>query len=211
MSLLTNLAGQLKGSSNPYQMLYIKAGVGAFALLFVLLGYWFIIAPNLETQAVQIEEMKDSEVRGNQLSGEIAELTSTIQDLEKTNEASMVSLFTGQEIQRFNLNFTDEAKKGKLKLLKLEVSVPTSIESNDQGQANTDEASQISKSFSKVSLNYELTGNYMNYLGLRAYLAELGKIINVEKEEIKITGSAGEIRATGMLRLTRKPDSAPSS
>ena len=57
----------------------------------------------------------------------------------------------------------------------------------------------------KIPVSYEISGNYLGYLKFRRLLAKSNKVINFDKEEIKVVKGGG-INSIGTLSIVGLPD-----
>ena len=57
----------------------------------------------------------------------------------------------------------------------------------------------------KIPVSYEISGNYLGYLKFRRALAKSNKVINFDREEIKVIKGGG-INSVGTLSIVGLPD-----
>ena len=57
----------------------------------------------------------------------------------------------------------------------------------------------------KIPVSYEISGNYLGYLKFRRALAKSNKVINFDREEIKVK-SGGGINSIGTISIVGLPD-----
>jgi Tfp pilus assembly protein PilO len=71
-----------------------------------------------------------------------------------------------------------------------------------------DQLNKKNVSYYKIPVNYEIRGNFLGYIKFKRELARSNKMLNFDKESIKIVQSdkTGAILATGVLTIVGMTD-----
>ena len=207
--------------ANPYTKIII-AGVLALALIGSYL--YFIYLPTAadnrikEAKIAQIESLED-EILNLALSISNAKIKLTE---AQTRHAKLTTLFhTDQELEDLYRQISLLALSNQLLISKLEKegeepvfeedsfeSVDDNISNNDQTNMDQEETPRQKVAYYEFKVKFEISGNYANYTKFRKSLAEVKKIININKEKIIVLqtkDSRGEVKVEAVLATYRLP------
>ena len=111
---------------------------------------------------------------------------------------------TNAEVEELYETISTIALEYKLKISKLERGKEEPVYANNAKENNNQNKGPIS--YYKILVKYQVVGNYLFYMKFKKELAEMEKIINFEKEEIKvIPEKKGQISADGIISVARLP------
>ena len=207
-----------KGQSNPF----IKVILVVVVVLILIFTYIFL--HYLPTQDdLRIKNQKISQV--SNLKIEIIELKSLIDksildlNIAEKDYQKLTNLFhTDKELEdlyrhismlalRNNLMVSKIEKGGERPILEMQADSSQSIDSNYEFIEN-DSSIRSKVAYYEFVVNFEISGNYNNYVKFKKGLSELKKIINLKTESVIVLESEtrrGEVRVISSIATYRFP------
>jgi len=218
----------VKGASNPHAK---TALVISIVFVFIALYVYFVYLPTKEDLRIKNEKISQIEM----IKFEIDKLTTDINqakvDLSIAQEEyeRRTTLFhTDKELEELYGQISLLAMKNKLTITKIEKGVEMPIFSEDFCSDNSmggeeeiiDEGQFIDEEmivqlqkvgYYEFSVDLEISGNYSQFTNFRNGLAQLKKIININKESIVVPGSdeseskGGDVQIAMLIATYRLP------
>ena len=208
----------VKGASNPHVK---TALVTVSVFISIALYIYFVYLPTQED--LKIKNAKISQIE--MIKFEIDELTTEINQAEKDLSVAQdeydrrTTLFhTDKELEDLYGQISLLAMKNNLTITKIEKGIEkpifsegSCVDDNTGEEEIIDEEMMVQLQkvgYYEFSVDLQITGNYTQFTNFRNGLAQLKKIININKESIVVPGSeskGGDVKVTMSIATYRLP------
>ena len=178
---VSDLVSSLKGSELlKDKKIFIKFGIGFFAILIFLIGYYFFINPIIKNQKQKILQMNENKIQIEELKTNIVTVSKSIKKLEPEFKKNSRLFHSKKEVEDLYQNISNFALNNGLNIINLKVVEPIGVSANQNQDQNNSENPQFL--YYKIPVEFEIRGNYLSYLKFRRALASSTKVINFDKE-----------------------------
>jgi len=203
---VSDLESSLKGSELLKDKKFlIKFGIGFFAILIFLIGYYFFINPIIKNQKQKILQMNENKIQIEELKTNIVTVSKSIKKLEPEFKKNSRLFHSKKEVEDLYQNISNFALNNGLNIINLKVVEPIGVSANQNQDQNNSENPQFL--YYKIPVEFEIRGNYLGYLKFRRALASSTKVINFDKEEIGVIEDLqGQVIAKGTISIVGLPD-----
>ncbi len=203
---VSDLVSSLKGSELLKDKKFlIKFGIGFFAILIFLIGYYFFINPIIKNQKQKILQMNENKIQIEELKTNIVTVSKSIKKLEPEFKKNSRLFHSKKEVEDLYQNISNFALNNGLNIINLKVVEPIGVSANQNQDQNNSENPQFL--YYKIPVEFEIRGNYLGYLKFRRALASSTKVINFDKEEIGVIEDLqGQVIAKGTISIVGLPD-----
>ena len=203
---VSDLVSSLKGSELLKDKKFlIKFGIGFFAILIFLIGYYFFINPIIKNQKQKILQMNENKIQIEELKTNIVTVSKSIKKLEPEFKKNSRLFHSKKEVEDLYQNISNFALNNGLNIINLKVIEPIGVSANQNQDQNNSENPQFL--YYKIPVEFEIRGNYLGYLKFRRALASSTKVINFDKEEIGVIEDLqGQVIAKGTISIVGLPD-----
>ena len=203
---VSDLVSSLKGSELLKDKKFlIKFGIGFFAILIFLIGYYFFINPIIKNQKQKILQMNENKIQIEELKTNIITVSKSIKKLEPEFKKNSRLFHSKKEVEDLYQNISNFALNNGLNIINLKVVEPIGVSANQNQDQNNSENPQFL--YYKIPVEFEIRGNYLGYLKFRRALASSTKVINFDKEEIGVIEDLqGQVIAKGTISIVGLPD-----
>tara|TARA_B100000035_G_C20960784_1_gene536427 strand:- start:75 stop:725 length:651 start_codon:yes stop_codon:yes gene_type:complete len=203
---VSDLVSSLKGSELLKDKKFlIKFGIGFFAILIFLIGYYFFINPIIKNQKQKILQMNENKIQIEELKTNIVTVSKSIKKLEPEFKKNSRLFHSKKEVEDLYQNISNFALNNGLNIINLKVVEPIGVSANQNQDQNNSENPQFL--YYKIPVEFEIRGNYLGYLKFRRALASSTKVINFDKEEISVIKDLqGQVIAKGTISIVGLPD-----
>ena len=203
---VSDLVSSLKGSELLKDKKFlIKFGIGFFAILIFLIGYYFFINPIIKNQKQKILQMNENKIQIEELKTNIVIVSKSIKKLEPEFKKNSRLFHSKKEVEDLYQNISNFALNNGLNIINLKVIEPIGVSANQNQDQNNSENPQFL--YYKIPVEFEIRGNYLGYLKFRRALASSTKVINFDKEEIGVIEDLqGQVIAKGTISIVGLPD-----
>ena len=176
--------------------LLTKFGIYFGSILVFLIIYYAFINPKVNAQKERINLMIQNENQINVLKQEIILLKAKIKKIQPEYDKKSKLFHSKKEVEGLYQNISNFASLNNLNIIKLNKENPLPVSpGKDKKKA----------AYFKIPVSYEISGNYLGYLKFRRALAKSNKVINFDREEIKVIKGGG-INSVGTLSIVGLPD-----
>tara|TARA_B100001093_G_scaffold64651_1_gene54576 strand:- start:62 stop:700 length:639 start_codon:yes stop_codon:yes gene_type:complete len=173
-----------------------KFGMYFGSIMLFLIIYYAFINPKVEAQKQRINIMLQNEKQTEVFKQEIILLKSKIKKIEPEYNKKSKLFHSQKEVEGLYQNISNFASMNNLNIINLNKENPIPVsQAKDKKKA----------SYFKIPVSYEISGNYLGYLKFRRALAKSNKVINFDREEIKVN-SGGGINSIGTISIVGLPD-----
>ena len=203
---VSDLVSSLRGSELLKDKKFlIKFGIGFFAILIFLIGYYFFINPIIKNQKQKILQMNENKIQIEELKTNIVTVSKSIKKLEPEFKKNSRLFHSKKEVEDLYQNISNFALNNGLNIINLKVVEPIGVSANQNQDQNNSENPQFL--YYKIPVEFEIRGNYLGYLKFRRALASSTKVINFDKEEISVIKDLqGQVIAKGTISIVGLPD-----
>ena len=212
---VNDLLAKLKGQSDIFKdkKLMIKIGVGLGAILIFLIIYYGFVNPVVKEQKIKIAEMEDYQNKIITFTDNMAELNQLIKKIQPEYEKNSKLFHSAKEVEGLYQNISNFAISNGLNILNLKVQDPVPVARKNQNTDPNQDPNQnqdpnnpnANAEYYKISVSFEIQGNYLGYLKYRRALSRSNKVINFDTEKVSVNDNGG-ITAKGTLSIVGLPD-----
>jgi Tfp pilus assembly protein PilO len=113
-----------------------------------------------------------------------------------------------EEVEGLYLSLSKYAGVNGLVISKISKQKPKPVLKAGVAKNTPDKLNKSNVSYYKIPVNYEIKGNFLGYIKFKRELARSNKMLNFDKEAIKVVQSdkTGAILATGVLTIVGLTD-----
>ena len=187
-----------------------KFAIGFVAVLIFLIFYYAFVAPKVNVQKEKINIMKDNQNKIAEYTSNIGNLEARVKELQPKYEKSSKLFHSRKELEDLYQVITNFAMTNGLTIINLQKGQPQAVGTGANNTTNNTEQNQDSSQGSnaqyyKIPVNYKIQGNYLGFLKFRRALSKSAKVINFDKETIKVEKD-GSIVSEGTISIVGLPN-----
>ena len=186
----------------------IKFGIGFGSIILFLIIYYAVLNPIVKTKKVMLDDMTLKQTEISTFNDEIIVFTKRIKKLEPKYKKNSTLFHSKAEVEGLYLSLSKYAGVNGLVISKIGKQKPKPVLKKGVSEDTPDKLNKNNVSYYKIPVNYEIRGNFLGYIKFKRELARSNKMLNFEKEAIKIVQSdkTGAIVATGVLTIVGMTD-----
>ena len=185
----------------------IKFGIGFASIIIFLIIYYLILNPIVKAKKLQLEDMTNKQTEIAQFEQEIIRNKAKIKKLtpEFKNHSSL--FHTKVEVEGLYQSLSEHAGLNGLIISKIEkkkkIAVMKPAPASTKEEKKKDEPPKKIIAYYKIPVKYEIRGNFLGYIKFKRALSKSKKMLNFDKESIKVVkaDSTSTIIATGELTI----------
>ena len=186
----------------------IKFGIGIGSAILFLIIYFSIISPMIETRKLTLEDknLKLQEIKN--FENEIVGLKKKIKKLEPVVKKNSRLFHSKSEVEGLYDGLSRFASAYGLVIVKIEKKEPEPVLKKGKAKKqNKKKLKQNMISYYKIPVNYEIKGNFLNYIKFKRAVSKSKKMLNFEEEGISLQKDLNNtIVAKGRLTIVGLPD-----
>ena len=195
----------------------IKIGISVGAIVIFLIIYYSILNPMVNKRKVKLEDMNKKKEEIAQFVKDINAKKKKIKKLTPTFEEYSTLFHTKAEVEGLYETLSYFAGLNDLVISKIEKQDPKSVSKADalsDGKKSKKKKKKKKKkkskkkspdniAYYKIPVNYEIKGNFLGYIKFKRALSLSKKMLNFDKESIKVIkgDTTGAIKVTGKLTI----------
>ena len=186
----------------------IKFGIGFGSIILFLIIYYAILNPIVKNKKVMLDDMNLKQTEISAFNNEIIDFTKRIKKLEPKYKKNSTLFHSKAEVEGLYLSLSKYAGVNGLVISKISKQKPKPVLKKGVTADTPDQLNKKNVSYYKIPVNYEIRGNFLGYIKFKRELARSNKMLNFDKETIKIVQSdkTGAILATGVLTIVGLTD-----
>jgi Tfp pilus assembly protein PilO len=186
----------------------IKFGIGFGSIILFLIIYYAILNPIVKTKKVMLDDMNLKQSEISTFNNEIITFKARIKKIEPEFKKNSTLFHSKEEVEGLYLSLSKYAGVNGLVISKISKQKPKPILKDGVNNDTPDKLNKKNVSYYKIPVNYEIKGNFLGYIKFKRELAKSNKMLNFDKETIKILQSdkTGAILATGVLTIVGLTD-----
>ena len=181
----------------------IKFGIGFGSIIVFLIIYYIILNPIVKTKKNMYEDMLNKKVEISQFEQEIKSYKSKLKKLEPEFEKNSTLFHSREEVEGLYQSLSKYAGANNLIVSKIQKQKPKPVLKPGVTDTTPDQLNISNISYYKIPVSYEIKGNFLGYKKFKRALSKSNKMLNFDKENIKIVqnDATGAIVATGLLTI----------
>ena len=176
--------------------LLTKFGIYFGSIMVFLIAYYAFINPKVNAQKDRINTMIQNEKQTGVLKQEIILLKAKMKKIQPEYDKKSKLFHSQKEVEGLYQNISNFASMNNLNIINLNKENPLPVSPGKDKKKTA---------YFKIPVSYEISGNYLGYLKFRRALAKSNKVINFDREEIKVVKGGG-INSVGTLSIVGLPD-----
>ena len=195
----------------------IKIGISAGAVIFFLIIYYAILNPIVNKKKLQLTKMNEMKAETTEFVNNIATIKAKIKQLTPRYKNYSTLFHTRAEVEGLYETLSYYAGINGLVISKIEkkdikeVSKTAALAKAEGKKVNTAKAKVKKKkdvAYYTIPVNFEINGNFLGYIKFKRALSLSNKMLNFDKESIKVVqgDSTGAIRVNGILTIVGLTD-----
>ncbi len=199
---------------------FIKIGIAVGSVILFLVIYYAILNPIVERKKAKLEKMIKTQNDTAKLISEIKSKKKKIKKLTPQYEKYSTLFHSRAEVEGLYQTLSEFADDNNLIISKIEKKEIKEVSKTDAlAEADKKKKKKKKKKSSKVKsvesvayykipVDFEITGNFLGYIKFKRQLSLSKKMLNFDKEIIKVVkgDTTGTIKVTGTLTIVGLAD-----
>ena len=194
----------------------IKIGISSGAIILFLIIYYAILNPIVEKKKAQIDDMNKKKQETAKFVQEIKVTNKKIKNLKPKYDEYSTLFHTKAEVEGLYETLSYYAGLNDLVISKIEKKAPKAVTKAEALEKADGKKKKKKKKKKKVKqkkaenmayytipVNFEITGNFLGYIKFKRALSMSKKMLNFDKESIKVVrgDTTGAIKVDGLLTI----------
>jgi len=186
----------------------IKFGIGFGSIILFLIIYYAILNPIVKTKKIMLDDMNLKQAEISTFNNEIIAYKVRLKKMEPDFKKNSTLFHSKEEVEGLYLSLSKYAGVNGLVISKISKQKPKPVLKAGVAKNTPDKLNKSNVSYYKIPVNYEIRGNFLGYIKFKRELARSNKMLNFDKEAIKVVQSdkTGAILATGVLTIVGLTD-----
>jgi len=186
----------------------IKFGIGLGSIILFLIIYYSILNPIVQAKQVKIDDMMNKKDEITKFKQEIKNAKKKLKKLTPNFEKYSRLFHSKKEVEDLYDNLSTYAEVNGLVISNIEKKPPVPVYKGKSAKKKKKKKNKSNISYYRIPVQYEVQGNFLAYLKFKRLLSKSKKMINFDKESIKVIqgDSTGAIKATGTLTIVGLTD-----
>ncbi len=195
----------------------IKIGISAGSIIFFLIIYYAILNPIVNKKKLQLTEMNTMITETTEFENNIATIKAKIKQLTPKYKNYSTLFHTRAEVEGLYETLSYFAGINGLVISKIEKKDITEVSkasamAKAEGKAAKAQKTKVMKkkdvAYYMIPVTFEINGNFLGYIKFKRALSLSNKMLNFDKESIKVIqgDSTGAIRVNGILTIVGLTD-----
>ena len=186
----------------------IKFGIGLGSIILFLIIYYSILNPIVQAKQVKIDDMMNKKDEITKFKQEIKNAKKKLKKLTPNYEKYSRLFHSKKEVEDLYDNLSTYAEANGLVISNIEKKPPVPVYKGKSAKKKKKKKNKSNISYYRIPVQYEIQGNFLAYLKFKRLLSKSKKMINFDKESIKVIkgDSTGAIKATGTLTIVGLTD-----
>ena len=193
----------------------IKIGISAGAIIIFLIIYYSILNPMVNKRKIKLDDMNKKKEEITKFVKDINDKKKKIKKLTPTFKEYSTLFHTKAEVEGLYETLSYFAGLNDLVISKIEKQNPKGVSKDDALSAGkkskkkkkkkkkTKKKSPETIAYYKIPVNFEIKGNFLGYIKFKRALSLSKKMLNFDKESIKVIkgDTTGAIKVSGTLTI----------
>ena len=200
----------------------IKFGIGFLSVIIFLIIYYAVLSPIVEKKKAQLDNMQKKQAEITKMNQEIKASKAKIKKLTPRYEQYSTLFHSKAEVEGLYETLSEFAGINNLVISKIEKGKPkavtkaSAIASTDtkkkkkkrKRQKKVDTSVKKNIAYYRIPVNFQIKGNFLGYIKFKRQVAMSQKMLNFDKETIKVIkgDTTSTVAVTGILTIVGLPD-----
>ena len=200
----------------------IKFGIGFLSIIIFLIIYYAVLSPIVEKKKAQLDNMQKKQAEITKMNQEIKASKAKIKKLTPRYEQYSTLFHSKAEVEGLYETLSEFAGINNLVISKIEKGKPKAV-TKASAIASTDTKKKKKKrkrkkkvdtsvkkniAYYRIPVNFQIKGNFLGYIKFKRQVAMSQKMLNFDKETIKVIkgDTTSTVAVTGVLTIVGLPD-----
>ena len=197
----------------------IKFGIGIGSVIVFLIIYYTILSPIVDKKRVQLNDMQKKQTEINEMNKVISSSKVKIKKLTPQYENFSTLFHSKAEVEGLYETLSQFAGMNNLIISKIEKGKPAAV-SKVAAMASTEKKKKKKKkkkvdttkkqniAYYRIPVNFQIKGNFLGYIKFKRQIAMSLKMLNFDKETIKVVkgDTTSTVVVNGVLTIVGLPD-----
>ena len=186
----------------------IKFGIGIGAIILFLIIYFAILKPMVTERKAILEDQTKKQMEIQQFENDILSINKAIKDMEPIVAKNSTLFHSKAEVEGLYQSLSRFAGAYGLVISKIKKKKAKPILRPGIAQQPEELLKQNQISYYKIPVDYEIKGNFLNYIKFKRAVSRSKKMLNFDKEMINVVQNDpnGAVIATGELTIVGLPN-----
>ena len=200
----------------------IKFGIGFLSIIIFLIIYYAVLSPIVEKKKAQLDNMQKKQAEITKMDQDIKSSKAKIKKLTPRYEQYSTLFHSKAEVEGLYDTLSQFAGINNLVISKIEKGKPKAI-TKASAIASTEKKKKRKKrksrkkvdtgvkkniAYYRIPVNFQIKGNFLGYIKFKRQVAMSQKMLNFDKETIKVIkgDTTSTVAVTGVLTIVGLPD-----
>ena len=197
----------------------IKFGIGIGSVIVFLIIYYTILSPIVDKKRAQLNDMQKKQTEINEMNKVISSSKAKIKKLTPQYENFSTLFHSKAEVEGLYETLSQFAGMNNLIISKIEKGKPTAV-SKVAAMASTEKNKKKKRkkkvdttkkqniAYYRIPVNFQIKGNFLGYIKFKRQIAMSLKMLNFDKETIKVVkgDTTSTVVVNGVLTIVGLPD-----
>ncbi len=200
----------------------IKFGIGFLSIIIFLIIYYAVLSPIVEKKKAQLDNMQKKQAEIIKMDQDIKSSKAKIKKLTPRYEQYSTLFHSKAEVEGLYDTLSQFAGINNLVISKIEKGKPKAI-TKASAIASTEKKKKKKKrksrkkvdtgvkkniAYYRIPVNFQIKGNFLGYIKFKRQVAMSQKMLNFDKETIKVIkgDTTSTVAVTGVLTIVGLPD-----
>lgn len=200
----------------------IKFGIGFFSVIIFLIIYYAVLSPIVEKKKAQLDNMQKKQAEITKMNQVIKTSKAKIKKLTPRYEQYSTLFHSKAEVEGLYETLSEFAGINNLVISKIEkgkakaITKASAIASTDtkkkkkkrKRKKKVDTSVKKNIAYYRIPVNFQIKGNFLGYIKFKRQVAMSQKMLNFDKETIKVIkgDTTSTVAVTGVLTIVGLPD-----
>ena len=186
----------------------IKFGIGIGAIILFLIIYFAILRPMVNEKKATLDDQINKQMEIQKFENDIITIKKRIKKMEPIVEKNSTLFHSKAEVEGLYDSLSRFAGAYGLIISKIQKQKPQPILKSGVAAQAQELLDQSMVSYYKIPVDYEIKGNFLNYIKFKRAVSRSKKMLNFDKELINVVQNDpnGAIVATGELTIVGLPN-----
>lgn len=200
----------------------IKFGIGFLSVIIFLIIYYAVLSPIVEKKKTQLDNMQKKQAEITKMNQVIKTSKAKIKKLTPRYEQYSTLFHSKAEVEGLYETLSEFAGINNLVISKIEkgkakaITKASAIASTDtkkkkkkrKRKKKVDTSVKKNIAYYRIPVNFQIKGNFLGYIKFKRQVAMSQKMLNFDKETIKVIkgDTTSTVAVTGVLTIVGLPD-----
>ena len=195
----------------------IKFGIGIGSVIVFLIIYYTILSPIVDKKRAQLSDMQKKQTEINEMNKVISSSKAKIKKLTPQYENFSTLFHSKAEVEGLYETLSQFAGMNNLIISKIEKGKPAAVskvaamastEKKKKKKKKVDTTKKQNIAYYRIPVNFQIKGNFLGYIKFKRQIAMSLKMLNFDKETIKVVkgDTTSTVVVNGVLTIVGLPD-----